>query len=133
MADPSRKFPREVQSLESQLESERAAVEERDERIKRLESRIASNTEREEETRFKRAAIRRLVITVFLFLAFVSGATLLVLNLGEGENWLQKIINSWLVFTLTLGAAVIFGWAYIGKRGLVALGWPFDRIFKVRD
>lgn len=78
----------------------------------------------------KSSAKERLIITSFIFLIIEFIIGYLATLYGEGLNWFQKLKNSWPFLGLGFGISILIGCFIIGRKRLIALGWPFTRFFK---
>lgn len=86
--------------------------------------------EREKEKLLNSAKIRLgIILAIFLLLEIL--VCFLAIKYGAGENAWQKLISSWGFLTLPLVVTVPIGWFYLGKQRLSAIGWPWNKIFKI--
>lgn len=54
-------------------------------------------------------------------------------ELSKGDNWYQKLIESKEVIGFIFFVWVIASYLIIGKERLMALGWPWNKIFKISE
>lgn len=94
-------------------------------KIMRLEAALAE----EREGRLRSSGTARLLGLTFCF-AGLEGLVIYYADLlGEGENIAQRVTDLWYLVSLPLPAYYLAGRFLIGKRRLVALGWPFSKLF----
>jgi len=140
-ADPGRKYKQEVSRLESEnikikQESEKRlgdaskSIEElKKQNEKDLKERDRKIEELEKES-LKRSAKFRVVLTIIIFLMLEGLVVLFASKYSEGKNLFQKVSNSWQLFGLPTGLAIMIGWFFIGKEKIKVLGEPFIKLFK---
>jgi hypothetical protein len=120
-ADPGRKFKQEQQRLEKEIGLEQQKVELKNGEIQTLERDVL------------RASGRFRLFIVFLFSA-VCETTILYLagKHAEGTNFFQKMLNSWPFLSgIPVVIFVLLSLLIVGKKRLLALGWPFSKLFQV--
>ncbi len=131
--DPSKSADREKLGYElrkffvspdSETKQQLDNLEKENETIKEEVAKIKSSQQ-------KLSAWTRMVLTSILFLIIEAIIVYCANKYGQGENLYQKVSNSW--GFLTIGPIIIipFGWFFIGKERLKALGFPFTTIFKI--
>ena len=87
---------------------------------------------KEEFEDFKKLSAKlglRVTIAIFIFLELIVGAFSIMY--GSGDNAWQKLISSYPFFSIPLAISVILGWFIIGKKGLILLGSPWNKFFKI--
>ena len=149
-ADPGRKFKTETARLGEALADERkSSVEFREEMEKRLDA-ISKNhgnaladkdatigqltqQMRQMEERAQRQEARRKAMVVLVCLGLIELLVLLLVNAhGAGQNLVQKVTDSWVLFAAVPVVVLIGGGAWIGEEGLRLLPWPWSSIFRDR-
>lgn len=111
-ADPSRKYLQNVERFESEIVKLKGEV---------AEQKVVS-LRKDAWLKISHIAI------IFLILEIIVVAVTSVY--GSGENTFQKIMNSWAFVVTPIPLCIVFGWFYLGKQRLRALGWPITKIFK---
>lgn len=78
------------------------------------------------------SAKRRLIIFFCIFLILETISVIISQKHGVGDNIWQKIV-SFSLYTIVIAPIISLftGWFVIGKKRLYALGWPWNKIFKV--
>jgi len=140
-ADPGRTYKQEIATLEEENIKMKQAYEEklddaiknvkqREKDIEELRENLKKYKDKEQKESLKSSALKRLGITIGVFLV-VEGLCLYLSNTyGEGQNLFQKVGNSSMYFTSGPIVFLLMGWFYIRKERLRALGWPFTKVFK---
>jgi hypothetical protein len=148
-ADPGRKYKKEVQNLENEIErirKEHACKQEEKrlkdeeekeelkkkinagkERIKKLEEEQVRREEIDREKSQKNSAYFRLFLVVLFFFVLEAGAYYIAKKYGIGENLVQKIKDLWFLFVLGFSIAIGFFCLFLGKDRIRALGLPFNK------
>jgi hypothetical protein len=144
--DPGRKYKQEVSRLESEtsrlmseiskLESKLTEIDQvlkqRDGRIEQLELKIKEAQKAKQEESLKKSGQIRLFIT-FLFLCLFELSMTYIANLfASGQNLAQKVINFWPFFAAGFPLFYFLGGFILGKERIIAIGYPFKTIFKVK-
>lgn len=111
-ADPSRKYKENVELYESEI------------------SKLKDEIDRHIKISLRKDALFKATHILILFIIMEVIIYILVARFGSGDNSLQRIINSWPLLTIPLPVCIIFGWFYLGKQKIRALGWPWTKIFK---
>jgi len=161
-ADPARKFKREVERLEGELQEKNRRLEEaassrlaeaeeataRDqeamrqltERVEQVEgARTQDLADRDarigelEESLERASASKRALITLLFFVALEGAVVIVSLKYGAGDNWLQKIVSMWALVGAAALLSVVFGWLVIGRDRLRLLHWIPRRLMKGDD
>ena len=133
-ADPGRKYKQEVQRLEKGVadlvdEKEREAGRYNNE-IKELKKELETNNETIAKTSSKTSAHWRLLLATAIYVVAEALMVYLASQLGEGDNFWQKLLNSWQFLLIPVGVFFPIAWLLLGKQRLRALGWPFTKILK---
>lgn len=116
--DPSRKFKKEVQSLESEVKILKGE-------IGMLKKERRERDEMEKKSKFKKSAIWRLVGAFSLFSVIEALVFHLANKYGRGANFLQRLKDLW-EFPTAVGFLIlpIFLWFIVGKKRLSILNLP---------
>ena len=112
-ADPSRKYQQNLEQYEAKI------------------SGIQEELEQEKGRSLKRNAWLRVTITGETFVILEIAIAAIAAIFGTGDNAFQRIATAWPFLAAVFPICVFFGWFYIGKDRLRALGWPFEKIFKL--
>jgi hypothetical protein len=139
--DPGRKFKKDMQKLESEIgkvRSERTIdsdkfkkeINERDKEIEKLKGSISTLKEHIAEKELRSSAQKRLVILTFILLFIEGLIAFLSYKYGEGQNYFQKLLNSWTMFLTGSILWLMISWFILGKDRIRLLGWGFMKFFK---
>ena len=144
-ADPTREYKQELANLENQnseltkrYESKLGdSIRQSDELKKDYENQITELTARvseieqtNQENKVKMQTNNRFQFCALTFILVEVVIFLVVQQYGDGANWLQKLINSWVLFVSPVPIAILVGRVLIGKEGLKYLNWPFTLFLK---
>ncbi len=149
---PGRKYKQEIERLElgqkatkeeyekklgdafsniKQLEEKNRKIEEENEkRISNLEQQIQQDRQKREQEVLKNVGLIRLSIIVLILVVYEITVVYYAVKLGEGGNWYQKILKSWVFITGGPLFALMFTWFFLGKERIRALGWPYMKLLK---
>jgi len=111
-SDPGRKYKENVERYESEL------------------LKLRNEMEEQRKISLRKDAWLKVSHIVILFIILEIIVCSIAANLGSGENTFQRIVNSWPFVVVPLPLSIGFGWFYIGKQRIRALGWPMTKIFK---
>jgi hypothetical protein len=114
-ADPSRRYKQNLARYESQVSD--------------LQTKLREVTTTVEA---KDARLKASLVLVALIVCVVL-AVALVLAFSPGENDVQVLAKSWPLLSGVASVVILSGAFWLGKRRIVALGWPFTRLFGVRE
>lgn len=150
--DPNRKFNQEVTRLEAELKNTKSMSAEEIEKMRaeltgkleekdkihqslasELNVQISELTSTRESEKLKHEGELRALFLGVLLLVMEYGAYKLSQDYGDGDNWFQKIVTSWVVFPVVFVIWVFICYFIIGKKRFTAMGWPFTAIFKIDD
>jgi len=141
-ADPGRKYKEDLQRLESMLEASRVEsacqrdesrkeIKARDEKIEKLAKNLDNLEEGWRKKALKQSALLRTIVVVLLSLIYEATIIYLVWKYGDGVNFFQKLVKSWVaVATGGIVGPALF-WFILGKERIHVLGWPFTKFAKI--
>jgi len=112
---PSRKYKQQLKSLEKENET--------------LKEQIASIKGYQQ----KISARNRMAFTIILFLIIEGIIVYYASKYGQGENVFQKLLNSWYFLAIGSVITIVLGWFIVGMERLKNLGFPFTKIFKIKE
>ena len=110
----------ERQRLETEIDATRLLAEEQSRSIATLKD--EAKRERTKQVILD-TANRRLLILGLGAIAYTIIVFLLVQRYGQGKNALQRVIESWVLFTSVVPLVVIMLWLYVGGDRLI-VRWP---------
>lgn len=137
--DPGRKYKEELSELQGKLtehqkDSEKKiariqqVADSKDDRIGDLERILAENLRIQESGKARRIARWKMLLSATPSLIIEATSLYLANSMGQGDNVLQKILSFWPFLTFGIAVFPILCWFVVGKKGLISLGWPFDKM-----
>lgn len=129
-ADPGRKFKQELGTLRDELSHVQKEVKARDRQIETLKAHALTEKDNRRKDNLARSGRFRLFL---VFLAFLAAETTIVYLAGKyaaGTTLFQKILNSWPFVVGVCFVSLISSWLVVGKDRILALGWPFSKLYK---
>jgi hypothetical protein len=123
-ADPGRQYKRELERLE--LDVERAACRETHlkSQVGAQDSEIAALQASLQLQSHRRSVSRRLLLISALAIVMFGSVIMGALHWGEGTNWYQQLLESWVVLIGALGLAGITGRLILSPDDLRKTEWP---------
>jgi hypothetical protein len=132
-ADPSRKYQQTIREYEKNLGEKNKQISEKDKQISDLKERFSQIEKEKLKEKLKASAIKKIWLTILCTAIYESVVFALALRYLPGENWFIKWKDSWLLTSLGGIVFIVLGWFIVGKERLVLLGWPFEKIFKIKE
>jgi hypothetical protein len=140
--DPGRHFKQEMQRLEEHIkdieEDNKKLIEVKDESIKSrdqqigdLEARIKQVEDVRDQRELKRSARNRLLLCLVVFLLVESAVGYFAWKYGKDSNLFLRLIAAWPILGVGAVATVALSWFIVGKKRFLALGWAFQKAFKI--
>lgn len=118
----------DIRTLNNQYQSK---LKEKDRELLEFKQILKKEEEEKYFNKLKDSAKKRLLIVIVLVLIVEVIILFLIMKCGIGYNIFQKITNNWVWLSSGIPILLILGWFIIGKERLRALGWPFNKIFKI--
>ena len=154
-ADPSRKYQQEIRraydnqenlkkeyerklgELQKQIKEVRSQYQDRlnrkDNELEEIKKRLEQIELEKEQEKLRSSAVGRLLVTISLVILIEIFLVYAIWRYGTGENFFQKLTNSWIWLSTGIPVFIVLGWFIIGKERLMALGWPVNKIFKISE
>jgi hypothetical protein len=133
-----------VDDIESKIrDNDKKLKDQAEEFSRKINVEIESKKEAEKnskliEKKFKNykltvSAKQRLYVTISIFIILELAVCYLSNKYGNGLNIWQKLLSSFPFLGLPIIISCFLGWFIIGKKRLIILGWPWNKIFKCED
>ena len=97
--------------------------------LERKLARLERALDEERVLRLRSSGTARLLALTLVYVVLEALVVYYANILGEGSNVAQRITDLWYLVSLPLALYYLAGRFLIGKRRLLALGWPFTKLF----
>ena len=101
--------------------------------LERKLARLERALNEERERRLRSSGTARILALTLGYVVLEALVVYYANILGEGDNVAQRITDLWYLVSLPLAAYYLAGRFFIGKTRLLALGWPFTKLFGAEE